>query len=47
MPEEEGKPFLWSPEKNNQLRADRGINFETVVKAIEDGKVLDIIEHPQ
>jgi len=37
--------FDWSEEKNNQLRRERGISFEEIVVAIEDGSVLDILEH--
>lgn len=40
------KPFRWSPEKNEILRADRGISFENVVVAIESGGLLDILAHP-
>ncbi len=40
------KPFRWSPEKNEMLRADRGISFENVVVAIESGGLLDILAHP-
>ena len=40
------KPFRWSPEKNDTLRADRGISFESIVVAIEAGGLLDILAHP-
>ena len=40
------KPFRWSPEKNEVLKAERGISFESVVVAIESGGVLDILAHP-
>ena len=40
------KPFLWDPEKNEQLKRDRGISFERVVLHIEQGDLLDILEHP-
>jgi uncharacterized DUF497 family protein len=40
------KPFRWSPEKNETLRADRGVSFENVVIAIESGGLLDILTHP-
>jgi len=40
------KPFRWSSEKNETLRADRGISFESVVVAIESGGLLDILSHP-
>jgi hypothetical protein len=37
------KPFRWSPEKNAQLWALRGVGFETVVIAIESGGLLDVL----
>lgn len=40
------KPFRWSPEKNEILRADRGVSFENIVVAIESGGLLDILGHP-
>jgi uncharacterized DUF497 family protein len=40
------KPFRWSPEKNETLKADRGVSFEGVVVAIESGGLLDILTHP-
>jgi len=38
--------YDFSPEKNEQLINERGISFEAVIMAIEDGSVLDIIPHP-
>ena len=40
------KPFRWGPEKNEVLKAGRGISFEGVVVAIESGGLLDILAHP-
>jgi hypothetical protein len=40
------KSFRWSPEKNDVLRADRGVSFESIVVAIESGGLLDILAHP-
>ena len=40
------KYFSWNPEKNDQLRRDRGITFEEIVFHIERGDVLDLLEHP-
>jgi uncharacterized DUF497 family protein len=40
------KPFRWSPEKNDTLRADRGVSFESIVVAIESEGLLDILAHP-
>jgi hypothetical protein len=38
--------FDWNNEKNNSLKASRGIGFERIVVAIEEGHLLDILEHP-
>lgn len=40
------KPFRWSAEKNDALKAERGISFESIVVAIESGGLLDILAHP-
>jgi uncharacterized DUF497 family protein len=40
------KYFAWDAEKNEQLRAERGISFEEIVFHIERGDILDILEHP-
>ena len=40
------KPFRWSPEKNDSLRADRGVSFESIVVAIESNGLLDVLAHP-
>ena len=40
------KPFLWDPEKNQWLKRERGISFDQVVLHIEQGDLLDILEHP-
>jgi uncharacterized DUF497 family protein len=40
------KPFRWGTEKNEALKVDRGISFESVVVAIESGGLLDILVHP-
>ncbi len=40
------KPFRWSPEKNEAVKAERGISFENIVVSIEAGGVLDILAHP-
>lgn len=40
------KPFRWGTEKNDALKVDRGISFESVVVAIESGGLLDILAHP-
>jgi len=40
------KHFNWNNEKNEKLRAERGVSFEEAVLAIEQGQLLDILEHP-
>ena len=40
------KRFNWNPEKNEQLRSERGISFEEILFHIEHGDVLDILERP-
>lgn len=40
------KTFRWDAEKNKRLQSERGISFEAVIYAINAGKVLDVIEHP-
>ena len=37
--------FDWSEEKDERLRRERGISFEEVIVAVEEGNVLDILEH--
>ncbi len=38
--------FNWDREKNKTLRRERNVCFEDVVALIEEGKVLEIIRHP-
>ena len=38
--------FNWSAEKNRTLIEQRGISFEGVVSAIEQGGLVDVLEHP-
>lgn len=38
--------YQWSVEKNDQLKAKRGLSFEQVVMRIESGDLLDVYEHP-
>ena len=40
------KPFRWNPEKNEIVKAERGISFEGIVVSIEAGGLLDILAHP-
>ena len=38
--------FRWNPEKNDALKADRGLSFEGITVAVESGGLLDILDHP-
>jgi len=40
------KPFRWNSEKNESLKAERGMSFERVVVAVESGSLLDMTDHP-
>ncbi len=40
------KIFNWNNDKNEKLKAERGVSFEKVVFCIENDRLLDIIEHP-
>ncbi len=40
------KYFDWDEEKNRKLKAERDISFEEITTAIDEGKLLDIIENP-
>ena len=40
------KTFQWSIEKDEYLRTTRGIGFEEVVVAIENGSLLAVEENP-
>jgi uncharacterized DUF497 family protein len=40
------KPFRWDPDKNERLKAGRGISFEEIVLAIDEDGLKDILVHP-
>ena len=40
------KYFSWSGEKNETLKAERGVSFEVAVFHIERGDLLAVLEHP-
>ncbi len=40
------KVINWSSEKNQELIADRGVSFEDVVFYLQQGALIDDIEHP-
>jgi uncharacterized DUF497 family protein len=40
------KQILWDSLKNAQLFRDRGVCFEDVLFALDQGALLDIVSHP-
>jgi hypothetical protein len=40
------KPFRWNHDKNEVLKAGRGISFEEMVLAIDADGLLDVLDHP-
>jgi hypothetical protein len=38
--------FDWNAEKNILLKAERGISFDEIVLAIEQGHLLNVVQHP-
>ncbi|HSO13915.1 MAG TPA: hypothetical protein VLT51_16175 [Anaerolineales bacterium] len=40
------KYFAWNEEKNELLKEERQISFEDVVFYIDQGFLLDVLEHP-
>lgn len=36
----------WDKKKNEQLKQEREISFEDILNTIEEGNLLDIVEHP-
>ena len=38
--------YQWNPEKNEQLKAERGLCFEQIVMHIEGNDLLAVYEHP-
>ena len=38
-------PLRCSSDKNERLKRDRGVSFETIVVAVESGGLLDILAH--
>jgi uncharacterized DUF497 family protein len=39
------KHYAWDPEKNEKLKAERGISFEAIVFHIEQGDEVDVLAH--
>src|SRR3990167_4550568 len=44
--EKEEQYYEFSADKNQYLIKERGISFEDVVVAIEEGALLDVVPHP-
>lgn len=40
------KRIEWSEDKNKQLQEERGLSFEAIVIALEQGKLIDIVPNP-
>ena len=40
------KPFRWDRDKNEQLVQERGISFERITVAVENGDLLQVVQHP-
>jgi hypothetical protein len=40
------KYFDWDEEKNVRLKSKRKIGFEEIRRIIEEGKLLDTVDHP-
>ena len=38
--------YNWNNEKNDQLKQKRKVSFERITTQIENGKLLDIVDHP-
>lgn len=38
--------YDYSPDKNARLKAERGISFEEIILLIDEGHLLDVLEHP-
>jgi uncharacterized DUF497 family protein len=40
------KVYTWNYDKNIKLIEQRGVSFEEIVMAINEGKALDVFTHP-
>ena len=38
--------YEWNPQKNERLKAERGISFETIIFHLSQGDVWQIADHP-
>lgn len=39
------KYFDWDEEKNDRLKSERGVCFEDVLTAIDEGDLLEVLDH--
>ena len=39
------KPFRWDPGKNERLSQERGVSFEQITVAVENGDLLQVVQH--
>jgi len=39
--------FDWNEKKNTQLKEERGISFEEIVIAINDNRIIKVIQNPK
>lgn len=39
------KYLAWDDQKSAKLQFERGVSFEDIQTAVEDGRVLDVIKH--
>ena len=40
------KPFRWDPDKDEQLIQECGVSFEQITVAVENGDLLQVVQHP-
>ena len=40
------KPFRWDTDKNELLIRERGVSFEQITVAVENGDLLQVVQHP-
>lgn len=40
------KTYDWDEDKNEWLKEERGVSFEEIVMALDEGKKLDSYKHP-
>ena len=38
--------YKWDHDKNEKLKAERGVGFEQVILHIERGDLIDVVAHP-